>query len=189
MKAYLTSLILVFIMPLFVFSQEENRSLIYNYKGQLRIDTSLTISQKQFKAWSMAESNILTHLSKAIEYPPLAKESGIKGVVIVSIECDTFEIKNIIPLTNYGGGLENAAVQGIEKIKKKILMEFKLTQNIIRDMPILHPGTYYIPIDFNFIDLTKYMKNNHTIPILETKAPLISRSAGFCIGTDKVKDN
>ena len=175
MKIHLIYIIFGLLVPIFTYSQEQNRSYIYNYKGQLRVDTSLTITQKQYKAWSIAEDNLLSHLSRHINYPPLANESGIIGIVIISFDCDTLGIKNIRAMNKIGGGLDKAAIEGITRLKEKILLEFRHTQNIKRRKPISYQGTYYIPIDFTLINLLEYKNKNYTIPILDGQTVGISR--------------
>lgn len=168
-------IIICLLFPIITFSQENYKSLIYNDKGQLRIDTTLKISQKQFDIWYLSENNILAIISNNIVYSRLAREAGIKGIAVLAFDCDTLNLNNIRMIKNLGGGLDENIIEGIEKINERIVFEFRHIQSLNKKDPIKYLGTYYIPINFSLIDLKEEMKKTNAIPIIDSKIPLNER--------------
>ncbi len=70
--------LILFLIPVFSLAQSYKESILYNEKGQLKADTALTINQSQSVLWKGAENNIFSYMVLGLEYPVLAKESGIK---------------------------------------------------------------------------------------------------------------
>ncbi len=162
-------------LPLLCVSQEDSRSAIYNYKGQLRIDTSLTIGYEQYRVWSNIEHNILNHLYKHVVYPTLAIESRQTGIVIISFYCDTLEIKNVRLIEKNTELLNNATIEGFTKIKEKLIYEFRAILSSHHGQKYTYIGNYYLPIKFDLIDLNKQMTEDYIMPIIGTKISGISR--------------
>jgi len=173
-KAYFISL--VFIVLLVPLLSRAQKSYIYNEMGQLRVDTTLSISQNQYRIWCSIEGNILSHVSNSIDYNRMAKESGLTGIIIVAFDSDTLDLKNIRLLNQFGGGLDENVITGINKISKKIVNEFRMIQGIRRKgTPLEYLGTYYIPISFKIIKPSDYMKETNTMPIIGISSGTISR--------------
>jgi hypothetical protein len=175
MKHLISILILGILFPLISLSQEQNWSSIYNHKGQLRIDTTLKITQKQYKVWCIVENNLLSHLSSNIEYTSFLQEIQKTGTVIISFECDTFELREIHALTKINQGIDSAAIKGLVKIQDELILEFRLTEYLKREKQIDYLGIYYIPIDFSLLNLKECMKNKSAIPIFGKSLVPISR--------------
>ncbi len=167
--------IVVLLIPIIANSQKNLKSNIFNDNGKLKIDTSLSINEGQFTFWWIAESNILTHISKAIDYPEIARQIGQSGTIIVSFECDTFDLKNIRLLKPQNKLFDSVVLQGINNIKKKIVGELKHVPRFQIYKDYSYIGTYYIPISFYFIDLREEMKKTNTFPIIKPRSPGISR--------------
>jgi hypothetical protein len=163
------------LFPVMTFSQENFKSFIYNDNGQLRIDTTLNISQDQFDIWNMSESNILGIISISADYSKIALANGIQGIVIVSFDCDTTDLNNIKILKSTGGPLYKNVIKIIEKKSKHIVYEFRHIQNLRKNDPIKYLGTYYIPFDFSLINLNEEMKKRNAIPMFGLQIPLIGR--------------
>jgi hypothetical protein len=175
-KEFKISYVIIGILfPIITFSQGNFRSYIYNDNGQLRIDTTLKINQDQFKIWYLSENNILSIISNNIEFSNLAKEAGITGIAIVAFDCDTSNLSNIRLINKLGGGLDESIIKGIEKMGERIVLEFRLIQNLKRRHRINYLGTYYIPIEFSLIDLREEMKTKNTIPVIDSKTLLLDR--------------
>ena len=172
-KTYFISLVFIILLtPLFSNAQH---SYIYNEKGQLRVDTTLSISQNQYQIWSLIEGNILAHVSNNIDYNAMAKASGITGVIIVAFDCDTLDLKNIRLLNGIGGGLDENVIDGIHNISKKIVGEFRMIQGVRRKgSPLEYLGTYYIPISFKIIKPFDHMTETNTMPIIGISGGTIS---------------
>ncbi|MCD4745332.1 MAG: hypothetical protein K8R58_03440 [Bacteroidales bacterium] len=169
------SIVLGLLTLLLTFNQINGQSYIYNIKGQLIIDTTLTINQEQLEIWRLAESNILALISLNIDYSNMARESGITGVIIVGFDCDAMDLNNIRLINGLGGGLDKNLIEGIEKMSEKIVFEFRHIQGLKKREPINYLGTYYIPFDFSLIDLKEEMKKKNAIPIIDSKIPSIGR--------------
>jgi hypothetical protein len=124
----------------------------------------------------MVESNLLTYMSKEIVYPQFAKESKIKGIVIVAFDCDTSEIRNVRLINQIGGGIDEAVLEGMNRSKERILQQFKSTYLWTHKKKVRYDylGTYYIPFDFNLIYLHEHMKEKNTFPIIEIGPGVIS---------------
>lgn len=169
------SIFLGLLTLLLTFNQAKGQSYIYNSKGQVIIDTTLSINSDQLEIWRLAESNILSYISMNIDYSNMARESGINGIAIVALDCDSLDIKNIRLIKKLGGGLDENIIDGINKISEKIVLEFRLIQNRKKREKLNYQGTYYIPFDFSLIDLNEIMKKKNAIPIIDSKIPLIGR--------------
>ncbi|NOX45628.1 MAG: hypothetical protein GXO89_01450 [Chlorobi bacterium] len=169
------SIIIGILFPIITFSQGSFKSYIYNDNGQLRIDTTLKINQDQFKIWHLSENNILAIISNNIKFSNLAKEAGIAGIAIVAFDCDTSDLSNIRLINKLGGGLDESIIEGIEKMGERVVLEFRLIQNLKRRDRISYLGTYYIPIEFSLIDLREEMKTKNTIPVIDSKTLLLDR--------------
>ena len=165
-------LILGFLTLLLTYKQTKGQSYIYNSKGQLIIDTTLTINQDQLNIWRLMESKMLSLISMNIDYSNMARESGIYGIAIVAFDFDSLDLKNIRLIKNIGGGLDENIIDGMERISEKIVLEFRLIQNLIK---LNYQGTYYIPFEFSLIDLNEIMKKKNSIPIIDSKIPLNGR--------------
>ena len=102
------------------FVNAQRSSLIYNEKGQLFVDSSLSISKLQYKTWTYAEYNLLAIFS-TIEYPPIYLENGIKpkNIIIASFFCDSTDIREIKVL-NDSSAFSFAVISGLEKSGKRI---------------------------------------------------------------------
>jgi len=169
------SIILGFLILFLTYYQTKGQSYIYNSKGHLIIDTTLTINQDQLKVWTLVERNILTYISMNIDYSIMAREAGIIGIAIVAFDCDSLDLKNIRLIKDLGGGLDENIIEAIEKISTKIVHEFRLIQNLRKGEGLNYQGTYYIPFDFSLIDLNELMKKKNAIPIIDSKISLIGK--------------
>jgi len=79
------NIIIAFIIVVFttVASGQDNETLLYNKKGQLRADTTLTISNEQLDKWRPFEKYIINRLVTQIEYTQMALEFDLSGTSIV----------------------------------------------------------------------------------------------------------
>ena len=84
-------------------------------------------------------------------------------------------MSNIRLINKLGGGLDESIIKGIEKMGERIVLEFRLIQNLKRRHRINYLGTYYIPIEFSLIDLGEEMKTKNTIPVIDSKTLLLDR--------------
>lgn len=175
MKKSIKYLIIVLVsLPMLCISQGYGRSDLYNSKGQLRIDTTLTIGPQQSRIWNNIEGNILHHIHRNVTYPEIAKEVNLTGVVIIAFYCDTSEIKNIRIVKEESELLNNAAIEGVTKIKEKLVFQFIAIQSSYRGQKYNYIGNYYLPIKFDLIDLNKQMRREHVMPIIGVRTPGIS---------------
>ena len=159
----------------YIFNQDNFKSYIYNDNGQLRIDTTLKITQEQFDIWDLSENYILEILSNNIEYSRMAREAGMKGIAIIAFDCDTLDLRNIRTIKKLGGGLDENIIEGIKKVSDKIIFEFRHIPGQKDGERIKYIGTYYIPFDFSLIDFKEEMKKTNAIPIIDSRIPLNGR--------------
>ena len=153
MKKILLTLI---IMSIIVKGHSQTKgSLLYNSKGQLRADTSLTISSNQLKIWSKIEDFFISGLIKNVKYSPLASEENLNGISIVSFDIDSLgQLKNFKIIKEVGGGLE---------IQTKIWI--KTFEYLTSLAPTNGRFTYFLAIKFSSIDATDFIKKENLIPI------------------------
>ncbi len=157
-----------------IFSQ--NISNIYNEKGQLLLDTNFVITENQQKKWSRNETAILLRISENIVYPQIYRESGIEGYAILSFSCDSSRsIKNISIQYESRDLLGQSVYDGIQKVEKTLSSFLRNNTGISE--------TYFIPVVFRLDDFEDKIMIYKAMPVLEEKAPLISKDT-YC-PTDK----
>ena len=153
------------------FVNAQRSSLIYNEKGQLFVDSSLSISKLQYKTWTYAEYNLLAIFS-TIEYPPIYLENGIKpkNIIIASFFCDSTDIREIKVL-NDSSAFSFAVISGLEKSGKRI--NDLLKGNAKNTTEKIYLGKYYIAFDFMLIDFYEQLKKQKAIPIIKSSIPMV----------------
>jgi hypothetical protein len=168
-----TLYIICLLMMTSIATQAQHPSFFYNYKGQFYLDTSLTITNAQYKAWNNSEYALVSIFSK-IDYPPILVENGIKSKspVIVSFFCDTIDIKEI-KFLNDTGYFANAIKNSLKQQGKEISARLKGTNRSSSDKEYV--GKYYIAFNFELFELDEYLKTHRAIPITRPSVRLISR--------------
>jgi hypothetical protein len=143
---------------------QENETLLYNNKGQLRADTTLTITLGQLNKWRPVEEYIINMLVTQIEYSQMATESSLSGTSIVSFDVDSKgKLIDFKTLKQVGGGLE-------EVIKLNLKAFDKLTSLAPKDKKSFK---YYLALSFQLIDVETFIKEENAIPIIKVKYDLI----------------
>jgi len=73
-------------------AQPLEKASLYNSNGQLLLDTSLTITKKQYAKWRKVEENILDELCSKIKYPQIAVANHLQSITILAIDCDGAQV-------------------------------------------------------------------------------------------------
>jgi hypothetical protein len=143
---------------------QDNETLLYNYKGQLRADTTLTISQTQLDKWRPVEQYFIEMLVTQIEYSQMATESNISGTSIVSFDVDSLgKLIDFKTLKQVGGGLEEVVKQHLKVFDKLATLAPKDKKNY----------KYFLAFSFQLIDAEKFIKKENAIPITKVRYSLI----------------
>jgi hypothetical protein len=150
------------------------QSYLYNEKGQLILDTSLTISQSQLMKWRQAENNIVAWLSR-IKIPDLYREGVVKPqggtqIFIAGFTVDSADIKDIEVL-NDTSWYANAVVKGLKEQGKNIARTLKSRSRITQDQ--VYMGKYYVAVNFLLISFYEHLKNDKAVPIIQGTIPII----------------
>jgi hypothetical protein len=153
----------------------QQRSYLYNEKGQLNSDTTLTITKAQYNTWSQAEFNLLAGFSQ-IKFPIIYLENGVKakGVLIASFLCDTSDIKDVTIIKDSSGypGYAQSVVQGLQEQGKSIAERLKKKARYI-STDALYMGIYYVSFDFMLIDFYEQLRDRKAVPIIRGSIPAI----------------
>ncbi len=157
MKILITISLLVFASVGFCQTTE---SLLYNGRGQLKADTSFSISGKQLELWKGVENLFIKELISDVQYSTVAKENNLSGLSIISFDLDSAkQLKNFKIIKQVGGGLEECL--------KIFIKSFQYLNTLApADNSSL---TYYISVDFELIDAAKTMVTTHAIPVAKVK--------------------
>ncbi|MBK5285562.1 MAG: hypothetical protein JJE25_09165 [Bacteroidia bacterium] len=152
---------------------KSQQSFLYNDKGQLFLDTSLTITKAQLRTWVRVEFNLVGNLSR-IEIPDLFREGSVKptntkSILIASFICDSSDIKNIEVL-NDTGWYANAVVRGLQKQSKGIAAQLKSESRKTSEQ--IYMGKYYVAINFMLINFYEQLKNEKAVPVIQGTIPL-----------------
>jgi hypothetical protein len=153
-------------------------SFLYNQKGQLRLDTTLTISAQQYDTWRQAELDIVYVLSH-IQIPDLFMEGipvpeGTKSVVIATFVCDTADITDVHAL-NDTSWYARAVERGLKSFGKSIAG--KLKGYSARTSEGVYTGRYYVAISFMLIDFYEQLNLQKAVPVIKTTIPLLDSRA------------
>lgn len=166
MRSHLALTLILFLIE----TSNLQAGFLYDQKGQLYLDSNLSISQNQLDVWNRAEMNVIAFLSD-VKYPPIYWENGIKpkGPIIASFECDTLQIFNIAVLNDtseFGKVIENKMVEAKVKILKELIFQSKVCR---KDFI----GKYYLAFDFRLIDFYKELNDSKAVPIIQRAPALI----------------
>ena len=167
--------ILVLLLSVNFYSHSQ-QSFLYNKKGQLLLDTTLTITKAQLRTWVMAENNIVAGLSR-IEIPPLFLEGVFrakteKKIFIVSFVCDSFDIKNVEVLNDTSWGwVAKSVINDIQKQGKGIAGHLKSRSRMTSEQ--IYMGRYYVAINFVMVNFDELLKNDKAVPIIKGTIPLV----------------
>lgn len=174
MKNHIISAIIFLTLISIVIAKGQGHSSMYHNNGQLKVDTTLKINQKQLQKWISAERYIMIHLTRNPIYTSLAKENGVEGLSIIAFEYESPTIKNIRIIKKVGAGLDESIVNEITKYSNRISQELNYDGNK-ENNDSTYNGTYYLPFAFSVIDLITTMEVNNAIPIIEVGTPLVTR--------------
>ena len=162
------NIIIAFIIVVFttVASGQDNETLVYNKKGQLRADTTLTISNEQLDKWRPFEKYIINRLVTQIEYTQMALEFDLSGTSIVSFDVDSLgKIIDFKKLRLAGGGLEEGVIRNLkvyDSLKSLAPKDKKFYK-------------YFLAFSFQLVDAEKFIKKENTIPIIKVNYHLIQQ--------------
>jgi len=141
-------------------------TLLYNSSGQLKLDTSYSITQEQLIKWRSVEDLLIERIIQEVKYSPIARENELIGCSIVCFEVDSIgHLQNFRKIKTIGGGLE--------EIVLNTLKTFQFLQALIAPNSMSSP--YYLPINFNLINSRKYIKDNNAIPIFDVHFEYIQK--------------
>jgi hypothetical protein len=130
---------------------------IYSASGVLIVDSKYTIDSTRLNDFARIEKYVLPYMYNVIQYPDIAIENGVSGIVIVKLRVDSIGIElNIVKSNDYS--LEKSVTKGINESMTKLT---QYTSNL------RHPFEFYIPFQFVF-ELDSYnedLKKNNTVTI------------------------
>lgn len=169
MKRNLFALFLLFFLPFLISAQNVEYSTLYFNNGKLRADSTLSISAEQFKIWWQAEEGIVYTIASKLTYPEVCKRNGVEGNLIVAFDFAGSEIKNIKVLKPSNPHFSEAAINAIQNSAKTIF-------EVLNSKKYNPKGTYYLPLDFDLIDLRGEVKKRSAVPIIKTVEPIIPAS-------------
>ncbi len=164
MKIKLSLFFFLLVVSLQTFGQE-SETLLYNKKGELKADTTLSISKEQLNKWRAIEDLLIAKLVE-VKYSAVAEENNLSGNSIIEFEIDSsgqilnFKIKNAV-----GGGLEELVKQSIKS--------FTLINSLKSQDGKVYK--YYVPISFNLINAKEFIKKENSIPIFDVKQDYIQK--------------
>ncbi|MCG3164421.1 MAG: hypothetical protein POELPBGB_00175 [Bacteroidia bacterium] len=134
---------------------QADQSLLYNDKGQLKFDTTLSISKIQLQKWIGVEDSFIAELNH-IKYLPMAAMDDIKGDMILRFEVDStgkvLNIYHVKKLLGIGNSFET----------KNIINNFSLISSL---KPERGTYIYYLPFAYRLVDTNKFIKENNAIPV------------------------
>ncbi len=163
-RAFFISLVLV-VVPLMLRAQA-NETLLYNGKGQLKADTNLKITNTQLQNWRGIETLLIKHILNRLEYSQVAKESDLKGKMIISFMYDSIDNKvHFEPVKKIGGGLEECVVLTLKQF------EFKKSIGSNKNSPLW----YYLALSFDIIDGNDFIESTGSIPISTVRCNYITK--------------
>jgi hypothetical protein len=153
----------------------QQKSVFYNDKGQLYLDTTLTITKAQYNVWSRAEFNLIAGFAH-VKFPEIYVENNIKakGVLIASFQCDTSDIKAVTILKDSSGspGYAISVIKGLQDQGKSIANILKQNALNFSSNPE-YLGKYYVAFDFMLIDFYQQLNNRKAVPVIRGSIPLI----------------
>jgi hypothetical protein len=167
-------------------AQSDNCYLFYNSKGQLLADTNFTIVKKNSKDFNSCSigNYFIKELIEEMKYPQMYIDAGIKlGTVIFALTFDsigqfTCSIANFNQKYNPSSLLEQ--FEKIANNNRKAITKFCKYYQMENEI-------YYIPMNFKFGSLHKYIDNTGGfIDIEPIIIPLIDRE--ICTGSSIPKN-
>jgi len=146
-KTYIVRLLLVLFLICIIHSEtisQSNETYLYNTKEQLRVDTTLCLSGKYLQTFGKIEGQIISLISGEIQYPQLARELNVSGLIIAAIDYDSLDFKEIRYIRNDipGIGFEDSINIVLKRVGKIIVTKIGKLENSQKG------GTFYIPFDF-----------------------------------------
>ena len=153
----------------------QKKSVFYNQKGQLYLDTTLTITKSQYKIWAKAEDNLIAKFSN-IKFPEIYLENNIKakGILIASFICDTSNIKDVKVIMDSSGypAYSLSVIKGVQDQGKSIAAVLRATSSYFSSVTD-YMGKYYVAFDFMIIDFYEHLKKRKAVPIIKSSIPTI----------------
>lgn len=150
------------------FSQIHQKSGLYFNNGKLRVDSTRSISADKFETWWRAEPYIIEAVRANLTYPSIYLRNGFEGHLVVAFDFTGAEIKNIRTLNFPPSHFDNAAIEAIQKSAKTIIDVLQFYQRESKSV-----GSYYIPLDFDLIDIREEVKKRGAIPIIQSDIPMM----------------
>lgn len=164
MKRVIIILTVILAFPIVMYGQG-NETLLYNDKGQLRADTTLTISPEQLNRWSGIEQLLIAWLVDEVEYSQMATESELTGTSIVSFDIDSLgKFADYQVIKQVGGGLEAVAKQHLKGFRMLSHLALNSTNN-----------KYFIAFSFQIVDADEFIKKEKAIPIFKVVKKAIQK--------------
>jgi len=135
-------------------------ALLYNNKGQLRADTTLTIDKIVLNKWILVEKLMIEMLLNNVSYSQMALDFDLEGTSVISFDIDiSGNLIDYKVIKQVGGGLEEIIISQLKTF------EFLTSLSSI-GRPYFR---YYLAFDFKIVDTEKYLKEHNKIPIFKVK--------------------
>ena len=143
-----------------------NETLLYTSKGQLKYDTSLSISINQLNQWRGIEDLLIDKLIQDIKYSAIARENNLSGTLIAVIEVDSAgKLVSVTFKNPIGGGLEKLVELSVRSFQHISSLKSRDTTS----------NVFYLPLSFNLIIAKDFIQNKNAIPIFGVEHEFIQR--------------
>lgn len=169
-------LIIITLFLTFFSCSSQKEALTYNSKRKLKADTSLIISEKAFKLWTLLEEDLIYHTVRNYSPHPFFEDNNISTNCIYRFSIDSLNfccvsiIQNDFTSTNQNkidSLLVSSFVDFLNRIDLKKILSEKGISDINKDL------VFYLPIYSTYKTAEKFINDNGYIKRESPQAPLI----------------
>ncbi|HET6243853.1 MAG: hypothetical protein H0V01_10410 [Bacteroidetes bacterium] len=107
MKKNITIFVILILITLKHYGQQNHSGLFYNSTKELIANHEFKLTKDQLKKWKKLEFRIVTAIMDSLKYPPMAKDAGVYASIIISYTVDN------------KGNFENFHIETPENTQKK----------------------------------------------------------------------
>jgi hypothetical protein len=161
------------------FSQK--KSIIYDSKGKLMVDTSFVINQMQLTKWIEVEDSLSVRIMNRIHCAPILKDNEIQAQIVVSFTIDSIGRFNDFRIERS----QSQSISDTSKMYWKFLEMYSasifqsvlwtsqdfVSSNFIASSSVLEK--YFLPFEFSYDDKPGNMIRNGWIKLINKKNNVI----------------
>lgn len=166
-------IVTIYLLILTNYAISQQNSYVYNNKGQLLCDTTISISNEAFDIWKECEESFFTEILD-FQLNPILKEIGSMSVIL-SFHFDTIndfyglKIIKYLDRNKHNDSVEFLFIKCISDCLSKIdnyriinPMQ-KATTNMI----------FYLPINYKSLSVNNFITNQGVLEVKDVEYPLI----------------